>query len=93
MNDVIKIVKSLKISGLVLKGVAKTNENKTREQRTGILIMLLGNLGASLLQNFLSGTGVIWARDGVIKLAMEWKKRVSLKPFHTLSNLDIQRYF
>ena len=52
MNNVIKMVKSLKISGLLLKGVAKTNENKTREQRTGVLIMLLGTLGASLLQIF-----------------------------------------
>ena len=46
MNDIIKIVKSLEESGLLIKGVSKTNKNKAKKGE--FLIMLLGKLGASL---------------------------------------------
>ena len=41
-----------------MKGVTKTIENKTKEQKGGFLSMLLGTLGASLLGNLLSGKGI-----------------------------------
>ena len=47
MEDIIKIVKSLEDSGLLLKGVSETIYNKTKEQNGGFLSMLLGTLGAS----------------------------------------------
>ena len=46
-----KIVKSLKDLGLLIKGVTKTIENQTEEQRGRFLSMLLGTLDASLLGN------------------------------------------
>ena len=49
MKDIIKIVKSLEDSGLLLKGVSETVQNKAREQKGGFLSMLLGTLGAGLL--------------------------------------------
>ena len=49
MNDIIKIIEALENSGILLKGVSKTIENETKEQREGFLSMLLGTLGASLL--------------------------------------------
>ena len=49
-----KIVKSLEDSGPLLKGVTRTIENETKEQRGGFFSMLLGNLGAILLENILS---------------------------------------
>ena len=49
MKDVIRIVKSLKDSGLLLKGVSETVQNDAKEQKEGFLTMLLGTLGASLL--------------------------------------------
>ena len=55
MKDIIKIVKSLKDSGLLLKGVSKTIKNEAKEQKGGFLSMLLGVLGASLLGNILAG--------------------------------------
>ena len=55
MKDIIEIVKSLKDSGLLLKGVSKTIQNEAKEQKGGFLSMLLGTLGASLLGNILSG--------------------------------------
>ena len=59
MKDIIKIVKSLKDSGLLLKGVSKTVQNEAKEQKRGFLSMLLGTLSASLLGNILTGKGVI----------------------------------
>ena len=58
MED-IKIVKSLEDSGLLLKGVTETVQNKVKEQKAGFLIMLLGIFGESLLGNILAGKGAI----------------------------------
>ena len=58
MEDIIKIVKSLEDSGLLLKGVTETVQNKVKEQKRGFLCMLLGTLGASLLGNLLTGKGI-----------------------------------
>ena len=49
IEDIIKIVKSLEDSGLLLKGVSETIQNEAKEQRRGFLSMLLVTLGASLL--------------------------------------------
>ena len=62
MKDIIKIVKSLENSGLLLKGVSETVQNEAREQKGGFLSTLLGTLGASLLGNVLARKGI--NRDG-----------------------------
>ena len=49
IKDIRKIIEALENSGILLKGVSKTIENETKEQRGGFLSMLLGALGASLL--------------------------------------------
>ena len=67
MNDIIKIVKSLEESGLLIKGVSKTIKNEGKEQKGGFLGMLLGTLGASLLRNLLTGKGTIRAGRGTIR--------------------------
>ena len=67
MEDIIKIVKSLEDSGLLLKRVSETIQNKAREQKRGFLSMLLGTLGASLLGNILAGKGTNRAGKGVIR--------------------------
>ena len=43
-----KIVQSLENSNILLKGVTKTTENETKEQKEGFLSMLLRTLRASL---------------------------------------------
>ena len=40
MNDIMKIIEALENSGILLKGVSKTIENETKEQRGGFLSML-----------------------------------------------------
>ena len=57
-EDIIKIVKSLEDSGLLLKGVSETIQIEAKEQKGGFLSKLLGILGANLLGNILAGTGV-----------------------------------
>ena len=53
MDDILKIVKSLEDSGVLLKGVSEKIQHEAREQRGGFLSMLLGTLGASLLGDIL----------------------------------------
>ena len=64
MNDIMKIVQALEDSNILLKGVTKTIENETKEQKGGFLSMLLGTLGASLLGNLLTGKGIVRAGSG-----------------------------
>ena len=63
-ENIIKIVKSLEDSGLLLKGVTETVQNEVKEQKGGFLSMLLGTLGASLLGNLLTGKGIYRAGKG-----------------------------
>ena len=58
MEDLIKIVKPLEDSGLLLNGVIESVQNEIKEQKGGFLSMLLGTLGAILLGNLLTGKGV-----------------------------------
>ena len=87
MNDIIKTVKSLEDSGVLLKGVSETIKHEAKEQRGGFLSMLLGTLGASLLGNLLTGgKGVIRAGEGI-------KISNLLIPFHLLTNFEISEYY
>ena len=71
MDGILKIVKSLEHSGVLLKGVSETIQHEVKEQRGGFLGMLLGTLGASLLgdvlSKVLSGKGIIRAGEGTIR--------------------------
>ena len=68
MNDIVKTIEALENSGVLLKGVSKTIENETKEQRGGFVSMLLGTLGASLLGNLLTGgKGIMHAGDGIVR--------------------------
>ena len=58
MKGIIKIVKSLEDSGLLLEGNSETIQNEAKEQKRGFLSMLLGTLGESLLGNILAGKGI-----------------------------------
>ena len=56
MNDIMKIIQALEDSNILLKGVTKTTENETKEQRRGFLSMLIGTLDASLLGKWVTET-------------------------------------
>ena len=55
IEDLIKIIKSLEDSGLLLKGVTESVQNDVKKQKGKFLSMLLGTLGASVLGNILTG--------------------------------------
>ena len=56
MKDILKIVKSLEDSGLLLlKEVSETIKTEAKEQKGRFLSMLLGAIGASLLGDILLG--------------------------------------
>ena len=74
IQDIIKIIKELENSDILLKGVSKTIENEIKEQRGGFLSMLLGTLGASLLGNLLTGKGIMRAGDGIVRAGEGSKK-------------------
>ena len=75
MKDIIRIVKSLEDSGLLLKGVSKTIQNGAKEQKGGFLSMLLGTLGASLLGYILAGRGINRAGKGFIRASYGNKRQ------------------
>ena len=75
MQDIIKVIKELENSDILLKGVSKTIENEIKEQRGGFVSMLLGSLGASLLGNLLTGKGIIRAGDGIVRAGEGSKKK------------------
>ena len=84
MDDILKIVKSLEDSGVLLKGVSETIQHDAKQQRGGFLSMLLGTLGVSLLGDVLSkglsGSSVIRAGEGTIRAGFG-SKRASLNFF------------
>ena len=51
MNYIMKIVKFFEESGLSIKDVTEIIKNEAKEQKGRFLGMLLGILGASLLEN------------------------------------------
>ena len=100
MDDIMKIVQALEDSGILLKGVAKTIKNERKEQKGGLLSMLLGTLGASLLGDLLtkklSGKRTVKAGEKTKEQGNELKKK-SLIPGnyspHHLPNFEIKEYY
>ena len=70
MQDLLKIVKSLEDSGILLDGITEAAKTEVKEQKGCFLSILVGTLGASslgdLLTKNLSGRGVVRAGEGAI---------------------------
>ena len=89
MEDLIKIVKSLEDSGLLLNRVTKSVKNEIKEQKARFLSILLGTLGASLLGNLLVEKGIDRVGKGIAR-ADEGYKLMLPRP---LTNFEIQKYY
>ena len=68
VNDIMKIVKSLEESGLLIEGVSQTGENEIIEEKGRFLGMLAAMLAATLLGSALTGIGVVKGRAGFFVL-------------------------
>ena len=67
MDDIMKIVKYLEDSSLLIKSVSETVESEAKEHIDGFLGNLLGILEASILGSILEGKGVIKVGEGLIR--------------------------
>ena len=67
MEDIMKVVKFLEESGLLIKEISETNKNEAKERKDGFVPTLLGIFTASILGNTLTGKGLIKAGGGVIR--------------------------
>ena len=67
MEDIIKIIKSRKESRLLIKGISETIKNKSKEQKSGSLPMLLGILASRVLGSALTRRGAIREGEGTIR--------------------------
>ena len=68
MKEILKIFQSLEDSRLLLEGVSETMKNEAKEQKYGVITMLLGTLGASVLGNMLAGKEVTRAGEGTVRV-------------------------
>ena len=91
MNDIMKIIEALENSGILLKGVSKTIENETKEQRGRFLSMLLGTLGASLLGNLLTAKVMMRAGDGIVRAGEGSGTKKNTKFSITISSINKYR--
>ena len=75
MYYIMKIIKSLEESALLIEGVSQTLKNEAKKQKGRFLSKLLGTLGASLLVNLLAGKGTATACEGAIAASL-WQETV-----------------
>ena len=73
MNDIMKIVKSLEETDLLIKYVSETIKNEAKEQKREFLSVLLETLGATLLENLLTGKHTIRVDESKTKDRQNFK--------------------
>ena len=66
-EKIMKIVKSLELSGLLIKGISEKIKNEAKETKWGFLPILLSTLAASILGNVLTAKGVIREGESTIR--------------------------
>ena len=72
MDDIMKIVKPLKESGLLIKRISETIKNEAKEQNRIFFGMFLSTLGASFLGNLLTGKSRIRTVEGTVRAGQDF---------------------
>ena len=62
MKGIMKIVNSLEEMDLLMQGISQTVEYEAKKTKREFLGMIIGTLGASLLENLLAGKPVIYLK-------------------------------
>ena len=78
MNNIVKIDKSLEEPGLLIKGVSELIKNEAKKRKGWFLSILLGILGASLLENLLTGKVTIKVSKRTIRAGENFYCRLIL---------------
>ena len=95
MNDIIKIIKSLENSGVLINGVTKTEKQVVKNQEGRFLGALLEPLVASLVQLLFSSVVKSISRRGVIG-AGNYVKNVQIRSYSSqlfpVLGLNTERY-
>ena len=71
LNDIVKIIKSLKDASLLIKDISETVENEIKELKEGFLGTLVATLGGSSLSTVWTGKDVIRAGTGATSAGEE----------------------
>ena len=72
MNDIMKIVKSLEESVLLIKGVSDTIKNVAKEQKERFAGMLLGTFTCYFSGNLLTGKVISRADEGTTRTGLDF---------------------
>ena len=78
MNGIMKIIKYLEESGLLIKSVNETIKNEATKQKGRFPSMLLGTLCAGVLGNLLTGKCTVRAGEGTIRADQDFQCRLIL---------------
>ena len=70
--NIMKIVKSLKEPGLLIKAVSQTIKNEAKEQKERFLGILLDTLSGRLLGNLLTGKGTTKAFENTVRTGQDF---------------------
>ena len=84
MEDVMKIVKSLKESTLLIKRIDETIKNKAKEQ---ISFNLIKNISFQYIRKYIKKT-----RSNKGRWNNYWSRLTILRPPYPLTNFEIQNY-
>ena len=88
VNGIMKIMRSLEESGLIIKGVSEIIKNEAKEQKGVFLRMLLGTVGACLLRNLLVGNGTIGSGKGTIRAGEQLEQLQLVRIFNAASSFN-----
>ena len=86
MEDIFKIVRSLKGCGHYSKKLVKQLKTKQKNEKDDFYSMLLSTLGASLLGNKLAGKGVVRSGEGTVRVGYGSKKSSIKKIFDSTTS-------
>ena len=70
--NIVRKVKSLEESSLLIKGISNIIKIETKEQKRGFLKMLLTTFDASLSEDLLTGKGTVRAGEGKIRVVQNF---------------------
>lgn len=88
MENIIKVIKSLKISGLLIKVVTQTIENETNKQRGGFFAVLLGIFSSRKWWNMSADKETIAINQGRGVIVLEKKELEQNRILKVTSSFD-----